>query len=237
MELKVLWGGRSLLARRPRTYVTLTATTLLVVAAFAPWSTTIRIPAVAGAAADAALFPRAAGQVESVRVRPGAEVAAGDVLLALRSPDIDNEARAVALRIAMLERRRGRTVRRRQGDRSEWVVLGRQLEAETRRAAALAAQREDLVLRAPVAGGGARSRPGLRPGVWVGVRTPVARVVGPSRARSAATWPRPTCAASSPRRGGASYPRTRCCGDARGALEHRHDGGRRHGPSGAGLDL
>ena len=179
-ELSVLWKGRAVLARRGRTYVTLAGVAGLAALAAVPWSTSVRVPAVAGAAADAALFPRAPGRIERIAVAPGATVAAGDPIVILQSPDLDSELLRAAQRIALLERRRDRAAAD-AGDRSEWAVLGRQLEAERRRAAALEAQRADLVLRAPVAGVLREFDPALVPGAWVGVRTPVGRIVGPGR--------------------------------------------------------
>lgn len=179
-ELAVLWKGRAVLARRGRTVVTLAGAAGLVALALVPWSTKVHVPAVAGAAADTALFPRAPGRVAQLSVAPGAEVAAGEPIVVLESPDLDSELRRAAQRIALLERRRDRAAAD-AGDRSEWAVLGRQLEAEQGRAAALEAQRADLVLRAPVAGVLREVDPGLVAGAWVGVRTPIGRIVGPAR--------------------------------------------------------
>lgn len=180
-ELGVLWRGRGVLLRRPRTFVTLGLLGALGALAAVPWSTTVRVPAVSGAAADAVLFPRAPGRIARIAVQPGAKVAAGDAVLVLDSPDLESEVRRTAQRIALLERRRDRAAAD-AGDRSEWAVIGRQLDAERQKAASLEAQRRDLVLRAPVAGVVRELDPGFAPGVWVGVRTPVARIVGPARA-------------------------------------------------------
>ncbi len=180
-ELSILWTGRNILMRRPRTYLTLGLLCCLALVATIPWSTAVRIPAVAGAAADSAVFPRAAGQVDRIAIQAGAQVMAGDVLLVLRSPDLEAELQRSRQRLSLLERRHDRAAAD-AAERSEWVVLGRQVEAERQRAAALEAQIADLVLRAPTTGVVRELDPALRPGVWVGLRTQVARIVGPESA-------------------------------------------------------
>ncbi|MHB2166428.1 HlyD family efflux transporter periplasmic adaptor subunit [Alsobacter sp. R-9] len=177
MELRVLWGGRHLVARSPRSLVTLMALVGLVVAAVVPWSTSVRVPAQAGAAVDAAVYPRSPGQVVEVRATPLATVAEGDVLVVLRSRELESEIERAGLRIALLERRRDRAAAD-AGDRSEWIVLGRQLDAERRRLQGFEAQRSDLVVRAPAPGVVRELDPLLKPGTWVNPRTQIARIVG-----------------------------------------------------------
>jgi putative peptide zinc metalloprotease protein len=171
------WRGRARLARHGRAWLTFGCAAGGLALVFVPLPTSVTVPVVAGARADAALFAPAPGEILAVEVREGAGVSAGDVLVRLRSADLETRLAQEQLKLDLLRLRLHR-IAADAADRSERIVLENQAGAVSRGIEGLMAQRAELVLRAPFAGRVRDLDPALRPGLWVGQRTALLRVVG-----------------------------------------------------------
>lgn len=129
-----------------------------------PWG--VMLPAVAGTGHLVAVHPSARGQVAEIRVRDGDTVGKGAPLVLLQSPEIAagllRAERTVALAEARLRR-----VAADPRERSQRRVLEEELARARTGLAALAAQADDLVVRAPAAGRVTDTDRLLAPGQWV----------------------------------------------------------------------
>lgn len=149
---------------------------LLGLALFAPWRSTLPLPAVLDAREQARVHPPEAARVAAVAVATGDRVDAGDVLLRLDKPTLALEAEQTGRRIELIRTR----LERRAGSAEELaaeMVLRRRLAEQQVRQAGLRARQAELVVRSPVAGTVVR-RADLRPGQWVARSDLLAEVVG-----------------------------------------------------------
>ncbi len=150
-ELKHWWANRSTYARTGRTMISALAAATLVAAVFVPWHGVVTAPAVLEPQGFQRVFPKIAGEVRAVHVRQGDMVRAGDVLVDLASHKHDAEDAKTAARLALVEARLGRRI----ADRRDLAATA-QLEQERAtliaRREALAAERAELTIRAPVDG-------------------------------------------------------------------------------------
>jgi putative peptide zinc metalloprotease protein len=175
-ELKVWFARRREAGARART-------TVLVLLAFGavlllPLPFSVRIPAVLTAAQQAPVFSPRPARLEAVRVRVGERVRAGQVLMELASPELEQAESVARERRALLRERlarRGADAR----DLSESTVLAHELRLEDDRIEGLQRERARLVLRAPLAGVVAELAPELSPGRWLDDKTRLAVVAMP----------------------------------------------------------
>ena len=117
-----------------------------------------------------------AARVKQVNVHDGQLVAQGDVLIELETPDLDSRQAIVRREIQIQQLQM-----RRQASRSETAADAGIVEQRLAEAVAeyrgLAAQRERLLIRAPLAGKVRDLLPQLTAGRWLSPKEPLARVV------------------------------------------------------------
>lgn len=146
-----------------------------------PISSIVIVPAVMEAVSSQQVFAPRPGLVEHVAVTPGGAVAQGAMIVRLVSPEIDHELRLTAIRIELAERRLART-----GadvpDREETLVLTQRVEALRARHAGLVAERDELVVRAPIDGAVLERTAELHGGRWIG-RNELLAFIGDARGR------------------------------------------------------
>ncbi|MEW5962624.1 MAG: HlyD family efflux transporter periplasmic adaptor subunit [Pseudomonadota bacterium] len=156
--------------------VTLAAVLLLVIV---PWSSRVEIPAVIEAAELQHVHAPRPARIVAVHVARGAEVAAGDRLVTLASPDIEHELALTETRLKlarMKHARRGADAI----DREASIVIENEIAAQLARIAGLTKERAELTLRAPFAGRIVELDPALHAGRWVSPKSLLAVVAGGS---------------------------------------------------------
>ena len=141
-----------------------------------PWRSSVEIPALLEASRASALHAPVAARLNAVHVRNGQNVAAGDVVLELDSPDLDSRQAIVRREIEILQLQL-----KRQAGRSETVadsaILEQNLAIAVAQYRGLTAQRQRLQLRAPH-DGQVRDLPAdLTAGRWLSTQQPLLRVV------------------------------------------------------------
>ncbi len=180
-EFKAWADRRSAVLRSPRTRVTAVVAGLGLLAAVLPWNARVSAPAVLIAPGHTTVFTQVAGRVERLEVTEGREVAAGDTLAVLSSPDLESR----------LERARARekvlAYSASSGAFDEFFRdRAQQLTEELAGAAAerrgLEREAERLVIAAPATGRTVDIEPALSPGQWVAAKTRLAAVVRPEAA-------------------------------------------------------
>lgn len=176
-EMRAWWAMRERIARSGRALVTASILVLGAAACIVPWSTRITIPVVLEHAQLATVFAARPGRVAQVSVPIGRHVAAGDVLVRLEAPDLDREQRVFESKLALVEARLARGAAD-SADLQETVVLQHERAALRSRLAGIARERQELTIRAPIAGRVVETNATLVPGRWVGPRETLAMIGG-----------------------------------------------------------
>lgn len=177
-EMRVWVTERAAILRSRRTWLTLALLLGGLAFLIVPQRTVVHVPAILGAAQQADLFAFGPGQLRDMQVRNGQEVAAGETLFVFASPELAAERKKTRARIALLERRLDRRGAD-QTDRAASQVLLSELQAERDRLAGLDDAEQLLRVTAPFDGRLIDLDPSLRPTLWIGRDTRLARIVRP----------------------------------------------------------
>jgi putative peptide zinc metalloprotease protein len=175
-ELKVWWARRSDAGGRSR--YTVLAVIILLLVLFVPTPHTVRLPAVLTAAAQQPSFASRPARLDEILVHVGQQVQAGQVLLRLSAPELEQKLESARERASLLEERLGRAVAD-ERDRSDALVLARQLRLEQDSIDGLLREKSRLVVKAPMDGVVRDLAPELHIGRWVDATTQLVLVVKP----------------------------------------------------------
>lgn len=182
MEVQALWMLRDRL--RPNLHVLATAAgfTAIVVLLAVPWRSSIDAPALLRSADVQGVFaPADGGQVTAVLVGNGAEVARGQPLISLASPDLAYKLAQARTDLALIEWQLGiQSVAPALMARSR--VASYEYEATRASYRALADEAAKLEVKAPIAGRIVELADELRPRDWVAANERLLAVMQPDRA-------------------------------------------------------
>ncbi|MBP2300819.1 site-2 protease family protein [Azospirillum picis] len=159
------------------TAATLAGLVLLMAAAVVPWQTRVSVPATLQAVEHAALFPPAPARIADILASAGDSVAAGSILYRLESPDLEFRLQAARERQRLLELQ----IDRQAGsadDLANLTVLREQLAAAISAEAGYQAEKDRLILRAPIDGVLRDVPPHLHAGLWVKADQPLGLILG-----------------------------------------------------------
>ena len=174
-EVMAIGRERALWRWRLRPWLGLLAA-IAVVLWLVPIAREVSAPALARAAHDSTLFASSSARVVEVRVVPGQQVKAGDILVRLESPDLANRLERARLRAAAYAIEVTRST-------ASNAHLERRLVLEQQYGEALADEAgarteiEALTLRAPHEGKVRDLPSDLVPGRWINQRHPLMRIV------------------------------------------------------------
>lgn len=176
-EMKEWWRMRAKIAGSGRSYVSAGAIALIVGLFIWPWSSTVYVPAVLEGRDLGRIYAPRPSRIKSVLVSAGQSVAKDMSLVELEAPLLDHEealttARAQATRLRLA--RRSADVQ----DLEDSLVLQQELAALTARLTSLAAERDQLNIRAPNSGVLVELAPDLHPGRWLAAKEQLAVVEG-----------------------------------------------------------
>lgn len=149
------------------------ATFGVAVLAFLPLSTSVTIPAVLGASDLTQMYPARAAQVASIDVSRGEALPAGATIAKLYAPQIEREIGETKINIDLIKLRLARAMVD-ETEREQYVVLSQQLAGLQSKYVGLLKERDELVVRAPVAGSVLELGPDLHVGRWLGTSDPIA---------------------------------------------------------------
>ena len=179
LEIKEWYGMRSRIAASMRARWLGFLLLALGVLVFLPIDRHVDAPAVLNGRVNQPIVAGDPAIVEAIYVRNGEWVEKDAPLMKLQASNVDQEIAAAQLRLAQIRVQEGRAVADQQ-DRANLQVLVRERIATQAQIAGLEAQRNGLILRAPVRGKVVDIPRELRPGVWVSPSGEVARIVTPS---------------------------------------------------------
>ncbi|MGX5725130.1 HlyD family efflux transporter periplasmic adaptor subunit [Metapseudomonas otitidis] len=172
------WWQRRDQADPRKVLLTGSALGLVLLVLLVPWRNAVDVPAMLEASRTGTLHAPIGARVKAVRVQDGDTVEQGALLVELESPDLDARQGIVRREIDILQLQL-----RRQAGRSETAaetgVIEQQLAEAVAEYRGLAAQRERLQLRAPLAGVVRDLPPDLVVGRWLHSGETLARVIAP----------------------------------------------------------
>ncbi|MCB1518997.1 MAG: biotin/lipoyl-binding protein [Hyphomicrobiaceae bacterium] len=146
-ELREWYRMRGSILKSPRAYVTILLLALAIGALFVPWAARVTIPAIAEDRELEQIFAERDVRVVQIEVSLGQQVKAGEVLVRLESPELDQERRLTELKIRMvtwrLARRAGDMV-----DRNDTLVLLDTLASLKSKQSGIEAERAELLVAA-----------------------------------------------------------------------------------------
>ncbi len=175
-EVRQWWRMRMEIIREGRPWRPLIALGLVLAALFAPVWEAVRLPALLTAKQELDLFAPEPARVVRAHLRAGQDVRAGDVLVVLRSRELEHEEKLAREKLRLVESRLRRLAADR-ADLSAHAVLRKRREALKKQLAGLARRRAGLTLKARFGGVVTHVMRGLRPGLWVNGEYPLGRVV------------------------------------------------------------
>lgn len=175
-ELQFWWKYREHAEPR-KALPTLAVGALVLLVLLVPWRTSVEVPAVLEASQMSEVHTPVGARVAQVLVREGQAVKAGDLLLALESPDVDAHLRIAGSEIRALQLQIARATANQQTV-ADAGVLESQLAQQLADYRGLAAQRERLQLRAGQDGVVRDLGADLRAGEWLSPERVLLRVVG-----------------------------------------------------------
>lgn len=148
---------------------------------FLPWSDSIHLPAVMEAEQHMTLYAPEAARIEHVLVQTGQSVAAGQILIKLHSPKLDEAISLSEKRLSYLHLHLQRTSSSSQTS-ADIRVARQHYSAEASRLYGLKQQREQLQIRASFAGVIADMAADLHPQRWVEATLPLTTLIAPAKA-------------------------------------------------------
>lgn len=170
---------RPILASR-RSWITGALLAMGLCVVLVPWSRTIQVPALLEAAEIAQLHAPRPALITGIPVSQGQEVSAGQELIALHSPALEQALAETRIRLELNEMR----LSRRAGDeldREETTVLEKERKALRGRLEGLAREAAQLSITAPIAGRVLEIGTGLHSGRWVNPREQLVLIGKPER--------------------------------------------------------
>lgn len=175
-ELTVWWNSRMLYAGSPRAWVSTACLAAVSALTVIPLHTSISLPAVLQASSYATIFAPTPGRLQQVLVRDGQSVKEGDALVILENPSLDKEVRLAETKVEKWDYRLGRMAGYGQ-DRDQRQVIAESLRAGLAELKGLEAKRDNLTLKAPIAGIVRDLTDSLTAGRWINQKVPIAYLV------------------------------------------------------------
>ena len=144
---------------------------------FLPWNTRIEVPAILRASNMTAIHSVSPGMVAEVFVNEGDEVSAGQPILVLGSPSLEDEITKTERQYAVTKLRSQRRASN-IDDLANMQVVLEQLQELQSRLNGLYEQKDELTVRAPIDGKIVDLQNDLHPGRWINEKLRLAHVVG-----------------------------------------------------------
>ena len=178
-ELKEWYKMRQEISKSRRAAFTAVLTSAAVCALIVPWSGNVQVPAVARFDDTQPVHARRPAYIKTAHVVVGQKVDRGQLLFTLHSDEIEHQLAMVETRAKLV---RMRLSRRNvdEVDREESLVLQRQLATLDTNKAGLIKERENLKLKAPIAGRILELDPRFHGGRWIRPTDQLALIGKPS---------------------------------------------------------
>lgn len=174
------WQMRSKIIKSKRFYITAIIFFGLVAAFIFPWGTSIKVPAVFKSESKITIFAHAPGYIESNFMVDKKQVDENDVLLILRSPQLEQDIENTVKKVDML-RLQARRIVASPEELSNIQVIVKQLQESRSKLNGLLEKKNELLIRAPVSGTIYDLEESLHPGRWINEKLPIVTIADPAR--------------------------------------------------------
>jgi putative peptide zinc metalloprotease protein len=175
-ELKEWWTMRREISINRRWQRASLSVILALLVMFVPWKTQVHAPGLLSASNTAKVYPSRSGQVQSVAVQHGQTVKAGELLVAVVSPDLVQDQKLTRARLAATSTRLSRIGADGQ-DLANRTVLEEQRQSLDQRLAGLNQEISKLDVRAPIDGVIVELNTDVIVGRWLPIKEHVATIV------------------------------------------------------------
>ncbi len=175
-ELREWWHMRTAIKSSPRTWLTAAVLALLITVLTVPWVGRITVPALLVAAGETPIHTVTSARLRSIAVKEGEQVEKGQVLFQLHSPRLDHDIKLAEIRLRLIKARLDRIAGDAK-DRGLRLVLEGERHAIEEKLRGLQAERQELTIRAPIAGTVRDINRLLAPGQWVPVELQLASIL------------------------------------------------------------
>ncbi len=179
-EIKHWWSQRMSILSNNHGRATLAITTCALLAFVVPWPSTVSAPALIRPADDTQLFPPIAARITSMSITNGQSVEAGDVMMQLTSPALDQAKTLALLELDIAEARWDQRAASLE-DRQLGDLLRDELEQKREALDSVTRELDRLTLRAPHNGVVSDLPDSLTAGTQIQVSTALLRVSDPSK--------------------------------------------------------
>lgn len=180
-ELRAWHGRRKDYRMNRQMIVTLSGCGLLLLVFFFPWQQTVYAPGLLRAEQQGNLYMPLPAKIEQIKVSPGQQVAKGDVLYVLHTDALVHQGNQLALQLQTLGWQQDYQTLNRQTLQTHQRIR-KEREAAILHQQVLSGQRDDLLVRSPIAGRIADAAEPLNPGEWLAQGEWLATVVSPDGA-------------------------------------------------------
>ncbi len=177
--LRSWWKMKDKIIKTMRFYITLLLLAGLIGLFIYPWNATIRIPAVYKSQQKSILFTPDSAYIESSFLVQGKRVVKDEVLMILKSPQIEQQIETTLKKIEVLQMQMRRVVANSE-ELSNIQVLVQQLQEEQSKLVGLDEKNEKLIVRAPVSGVIYDVAGSLHQNRWLNKKLPLAIIIEPT---------------------------------------------------------
>ncbi|WP_297325739.1 site-2 protease family protein [Nitrosomonas sp.] len=165
-EIKHWWFLKSEIRHSNRFRLWLACLIISIGSLFFPWNSQVTIPGVLTSASHASIYSPESAQIVSIDIKRGQKVEQDQVLMVLRSPNLESEIALTRKQLEFFNLRAMRAVANRQ-DQDDLHVILEQIAAESSKLEGLEKRQTRLVLRASFSGVIAEMDDTLRIHQWV----------------------------------------------------------------------
>lgn len=175
-EITVWWSKRNSILQSRRSLVTACIFLMLLLVFFIPWNSRVTFPAILEPIEKTTVYAPAPGRIGSIQVSNGAEINAGETIVVLDSPQIDDDILRTKTQIQALNLRLQRIAASAE-DLFDVHILHQQLKEQESKLAGLVELKDRLVIRSPISGKIVEIADSLHPGRWINETLPIAFIV------------------------------------------------------------
>ena len=181
-EFKQWWERKAQIASSGSAWVTMSIMAGLLVSVLVPWQSTIRMPAVVEAFEHTPLYAPSVAQVAQLHVQQGDSVKKGDVLVTLKSVELENQIIATQRQIQLTEALLNRIMAD-ADDLAQRIVLKTEMQQWQEELDGLQQRDELLKIKSAIDGVVADLDPNLHEGMWINDQILLGNIVSNSGGR------------------------------------------------------
>jgi putative peptide zinc metalloprotease protein len=183
-ELTEWWKMRAEIVRPSRARWTGAALACGLAAFVLPWMSSVEAPSILVAGTEEAVHMPFAGRLQSIDVKDGQRVTAGQILFTADSSDLDRQFAKTTIERQLLELQNNR-LHASDKELEGRLILRSKLAQSREKLVSIERQRQQLVIRAPLDGTVVDLDADVSAGVWLNQKQPLARIVSdtPPRVR------------------------------------------------------